>query len=142
VELSVIRQINWEPVQVVKIMKNIYQKITILSLIFFPFVTHAQSNVNELIGKFLAIVNRLVPLIIAIAVLAFLWGMLRYVVSDSPEKRKEAIGVIIYGVIAIFVMVSVWGLVNVLVDTFNFGPHNGVLQIKNPPFERLPPVVR
>ncbi|MBI4118299.1 MAG: hypothetical protein HY455_02070 [Parcubacteria group bacterium] len=75
-------------------------------------------NVGELISLFLQILGLLIPLIVTIALIAFLWGVFRYVIAKGPEDKKEAINVIAWGLIGLFVMVSVWGLVSVLSNTF------------------------
>ena len=47
--------------------------------------------------------------------LAILWGVFLYVTKGGDEeKRKEGQRFIAYGILALFVMVSIWGLVNVL----------------------------
>lgn len=95
-----------------------------LGLLLLPAVAGAAViDSNEGLGKILQFVGDLIatviPLIIGLAVLLFLWGVLKYVTSGGdPEKRTEARNTMIWGIIAIFVMVSVWGLVNILVDTF------------------------
>jgi hypothetical protein len=63
--------------------------------------------------------NRLIPFIIALTLLVFLWGIFKLVLSSNEDLRKEAIKLVTFGVIALFVMVSVWGLVNILISTFN-----------------------
>jgi predicted secreted protein len=40
------------------------------------------------------------------------------VATASPEKRKGARELMIYAVISVFVMVSLWGLVRLLAATF------------------------
>ena len=65
------------------------------------------------------ILNPLVILFVALAVFYFLWGVLKYIQSAGDEKsRKEGISMMTYGIIALFVMTAVWGLVNVLTNTF------------------------
>ncbi len=54
-----------------------------------------------------------------LTVLVFLWGLFQMVRSSDGAAREEARGYVIWGVVALFVMVSVWGLVNLLVRTFN-----------------------
>jgi len=71
-----------------------------------------------LINNLIFIIGLLIPLIIGIGVVLFLWGILKYVIAKGPEGKKNAIGIIVYGILAIFVMISVWGLVNVLSETF------------------------
>ncbi len=60
------------------------------------------------------LLGRLAPFIITLTLLTFLWGMFQLVRSGSEQSRKEGIQIIVFGVIALFVMVSVWGLVNLL----------------------------
>lgn len=64
--------------------------------------------------------NSIIPFIIGLGVLIFLIGVVQYVASgDNEEKREASRNMMIYGIIAIFVMVSVWGFVNILVKSFN-----------------------
>ncbi|MCC6290489.1 hypothetical protein IT398_00205 [Candidatus Nomurabacteria bacterium] len=73
--------------------------------------------VNTLITK---VLNPLSYLFLAVAVAYFLMGVLKYVrQSGSDDDREEGRKMMIYGIVALFVMVSVWGLVNVLGGTFN-----------------------
>lgn len=63
----------------------------------------------------------LVPLVFAIAFVVFIWGVFRFFIAGTEdEKAKEkARHLMLYGIIGFFVMVSVWGLVNILLGTFN-----------------------
>lgn len=64
----------------------------------------------------------LVPLVFAIALLVFVYGVVKYVIAaKDSHDREEGRMFMIYGIIALFVMVSVWGLVAVLANTFNIG---------------------
>lgn len=61
------------------------------------------------------ILQYVVPIVISLAVIVFIWGVLKFVMSAGNEDaRKEGRNLMIYGIIGIFVMVSVWGLVRVL----------------------------
>lgn len=63
--------------------------------------------------------NIIIPLIVGIAGLYFMWGIIKYITAgDSEESRTAARNMMIWGIIALFVMISVWGLVNILVETF------------------------
>jgi phosphoglycerol transferase MdoB-like AlkP superfamily enzyme len=73
------------------------------------------------------LINVVMPLIISLTVLVFIWGIFRMVTSSDGAAREEARGYITWGVVALFVMVSVWGLVNILVSSLhlnNTGPQN------------------
>jgi len=65
----------------------------------------------------------LVPLIFAIAFIVFLWGVYRYLIlgAANEEKRKEGQQFVMWGLIGFFIMVSVWGILNLLVNSLGFG---------------------
>lgn len=59
-------------------------------------------------------------LLIGLAVVFFLIGIVKFMFSaGDAEKRKEGRNMMIYGVIGMFVMISLWGLVNLLSETFD-----------------------
>lgn len=93
--------------------------MAVLSLAL-PF-TAAAANITNLDSIFRFIkdtLNTILPLIIAAAVVYFVWGMFSLFLAKDEDKSAKAKTTVIYGVIAIFVMVSVWGLVNILSSTF------------------------
>jgi len=67
--------------------------------------------------------NSLVPLIFAAAFIAFLWGVFQYFIlgGANEEKRKEGRVFILYGIIGLVVMLSIWGIVNLLTNSLSFG---------------------
>lgn len=68
------------------------------------------------------IVNPVVVFIVGLATVYFLWGSAKYILhSDDAKAREEGRNMMIHGIVAIFVMVSIWGFVNLLGETF-FGP--------------------
>ena len=78
------------------------------------------SGLYGLLAQVSDFVSRLIPFVIGLTVLFFLWGIFKLVFSaKDSEKREEARGYIVWGIIALAVMVSVWGLVNLLMSTFN-----------------------
>jgi len=73
-------------------------------------------NLQDVLKFFVDLINNyLVPLIISLALIYFLWGVAKYI-QKPDEKGRE---MILWGLIGLFVMVSVWGLVNLLGGTFN-----------------------
>ena len=103
-------------------MKKTFLKFGLLSVLGVPAIAGAQSigGILGLLAQANDLINRLIPFIIALTVLFFLWGILRFVMAGGDgEQRKEAQGYIVWGVVALFVMISVWGLVNILVRSVN-----------------------
>lgn len=73
------------------------------------------STINNALASVTELINSLIPIVISIALLLFLIGIVRYVTAGGDEEaRAAARGMIIFGIIALFVMVSVWGFVNIL----------------------------
>ena len=94
----------------------------------FPTVALAQVySANQGIGGLFtlagAYMDRIVPFIIALAVVFFIYNVFVYAIvgASDEEKRTEARTRMVWGIIGIFVMVSVWGLVAILQSTFNLG---------------------
>lgn len=67
--------------------------------------------------------NVAVPLIFAIAFIVFLYGVAKsYIFSHGePGDVEEGHKLILWGIIGFVVMVSLWGLVNVVANTFGLG---------------------
>ncbi len=62
----------------------------------------------------------LVPLLFAIAFIMFLYGVAKaYIFSGGDaSKREEGHKLILWGIIGFVVMISLWGLVNIVANTF------------------------
>ena len=105
----------------------------------FPFIASAQAATLDTgwftdalttLGNFL---DLLVPFLVGLAVVLFLWGVLTYVMAGADdEKKKNARNFMIWGIIAIFVMVSVWGIIEILTNLF------GTNVVTPPPTPQLP----
>ena len=91
-------------------MKTI-AKAAILLITLFPTAAFAQGRIVYLLGDVSHIVNVLIGLVAAIALLVFFWGLVKFISTTSAEGKAEGKSFMIWGVIALFVMVSVWGLV-------------------------------
>ncbi|OHB08766.1 MAG: hypothetical protein A3I19_02205 [Candidatus Zambryskibacteria bacterium RIFCSPLOWO2_02_FULL_38_13] len=83
-----------------------------------------------LINKFINIGARIIPLMAAIAFLAFVWGVAKYIKSAGSEKdSKDSKNLLIWGIVGLFVMVTIWGIVSFLKSDLGFGSDVGVPQI-------------
>ena len=74
-----------------------------------------------------AILNRIVPLIISIAIVYFIWEVFQYTIAGDEDKKKAAKQGMVWGIIGIFVMVSIWGLVAILQATFGTSGVTGTI---------------
>ncbi len=77
------------------------------------------------------ILGYILPVLLALGVVYFVWGVVTYVIADGEEAKKKGKDMIIYGIIGFAVIISLWGLVGIVVRTFrtnNKAPTSGELQ--------------
>lgn len=75
-------------------------------------------------STFIYLINSvLVPLLFAVAFIMFLYGVAKaYIFSGGNEESiKEGHKLILWGLIGFVVMISLWGLVNIIANTFGLG---------------------
>jgi hypothetical protein len=76
------------------------------------------SNVQRLIEQIGEIIDMLIPIVFALALLTFFWGLVRFIFAAGGEEAKETgKRLMIGGLIALFVMSAVWGIVRLLAET-------------------------
>ncbi|MBL1434329.1 hypothetical protein COB87_002050 [Candidatus Wolfebacteria bacterium] len=61
-----------------------------------------------------------IPLLMSLVLLIFMWGVVQYffIKKEDPEARIEGAKFMMWGVIAFAVIVSMWGLVSLLLNSF------------------------
>lgn len=92
-------------------------------------ITGAQTNIQNILCKFGDILNAILPILIALGVVYFVWGVITYVIADDAEAKKSGRDRIIFGIIGLAVIIGVWGLVKILTNTFGL---NGTQTITVP----------
>jgi len=66
------------------------------------------------------LIKAIVPFLFSLATVAFIWGVIQFYLNpENEEKRKKGKSFIIGGLIALFVMLSMWGIVAVITETFD-----------------------
>lgn len=75
----------------------------------------------ELIKSVGGLVNSLIAIVIGLALLAFFWGLAKFIFNVSGDEKsiEEGKRIMIWGIITLFVMVSVWGIVGFLQGELN-----------------------
>ena len=65
---------------------------------------------------------------------ALFWGLLRFFFlnADDVEKKSKGNQFMIWGIVALAVMLSVWGLVGILGSTFGLGTGSVLPQVVPP----------
>lgn len=104
--------------------------LSILTLALTPVLAFAQGaapvtrTVDGFLNYVIYLAGRALPLLILSAVVLLLFGIVKTFFWNSGEKKEEGKSFIIWGIVALFVMVSVWGLVNILRSTFQLDNNN------------------
>ena len=112
---------------ITKFIKQVIKVRFVLVVLFLtsPVFVMAAGTLNGIEDAALELLNSIIPVFVAAAVVFFLWSVLKYVNSgDNVEVRIQARGLMVYGVVAIFVLVSVWGFVGLLDGVFNLDNSN------------------
>lgn len=78
---------------------------------------------REAMVSIVSLINTvLIPIIFAISFVAFLYFVFKYFIlgATNEAERKKGLPYVLWSLLALFVMISVWGLVQLLLNTFGF----------------------
>ena len=76
-------------------------------------------SIYNLLTKLENIISTIIGIMFPLATAIFLWGAIEYILAGGDEKKlKDARQKIIYGIIGLFLMVAVWGIVRAIVTSF------------------------
>lgn len=96
--------------------------ITGAALLSVPMLTFAQgANAFSILATLRAFIDRLIPFLIAAGLAYFIYGVVKYVIAGDADDKEKAKKVIIQGLIGLFIMLSVWGIIGVFQRTFQVG---------------------
>lgn len=96
----------------------------VLAALVAPAFAFAQTinSVQSLAQWIITFINTIaVPLVFAISFIVFIWGVAETFIlgRGNEEKAAEGRSLIIWGIVGFVAMVAVWGLVNILLGSFN-----------------------
>ena len=100
-------------------MKKVLTTVGVSGVLYLlPVVALAQfGKISTLGGNVAKFINDiLVPLVFALAFLLFLWGVFKFFFwgGGDETKREEGKQLMLWAVIGFVLMVSIWGIVNLL----------------------------
>jgi len=110
--------------------------VAAVAVLLVPFNTFAVGLIDEtpvaggnnefanFIANTLSFINDyLVPFVLALAFLAFIWGVFKFFVlgGSDEEKQKEGKSLIIYSLVGFIVILSLYGIISLLVDGLGTG---------------------
>lgn len=74
------------------------------------------------------ILAAIIPIIFALALMFFLWGVMKFIRASDSTKKEEGRKFIIAGLIGLFVMTSLWGIISIVSTTLGTGSAVPLLQ--------------
>jgi len=115
------------------------KKVLVVSALLYavPFLAFADVlDTSKGIGKVIALltglVNALIPLLVGAALVAFFWGLVLYIFKDAGEGGGPGKKLMIWSLVALFVMVSVWGIIRLAQESL------GITGSETVPVPRVP----
>mgnify|MGYP001558613358 FL=1 len=79
------------------------------------------SKIQDVLNYITCFVSKsILPLIFTVAIVLFVWGIVQFFIIGSGEEAKRTQGkqFMIWGILAMAVILSLWGLVRILGSTF------------------------
>lgn len=89
---------------------------------FLPSIAFAQqiTDANTLTTKLTNLGNTFIGILIAFAVIWIIVNVVRFIIkADDPGARGPIQSAILWGIVGLFVILSIWGLVRILTNTFS-----------------------
>ena len=100
------------------------KRIITIALVLLPTLAYAQMlrDIDSVAQKASNIGDLIIKLAIALAVVWIVVSVVRYLIigADNEEARAKGGQSILYGVIGFFVILSIWGIVALLTNSFRF----------------------
>ena len=91
-----------------------YKKISTVA-VFLSAPLFAHADVFDILDQGISFFTELVPIFVGIAVLVFFWGIIKFISNAGDEKAiEEGKQFMIWGMVAIFFIVTFWGIVGIL----------------------------
>ncbi len=112
------------------------KKVIYAALSFAPMIAFAQnlSGLSNLVTQFGQIIAKIIPIVFAIAIIYFFWGVVQFLrAAGDPKAKEQAQNHMIYGIIGIAVMVSIYGLVAWLQSTLLGSTSSGTVVLPTVP---------
>lgn len=117
-------------------MKKLFTSAYALAF-FMPLLALAQfGEIDDFFGDISGFINNvLIPLLFAIALLMFLYGVFSYFIigKNQEDKKSEGRSYMIWSIAGFVVMVSVFGIVNLIAGGLGFSDDEEIDNIPNVP---------
>jgi len=123
------------------IMKKIVTLLPVTMLALMPFTALAAEENFGKLGTFVREIGgfinaTLIPILLALAFLVFIVGAVRFFLlagKDNAEAQKKGKSLMLYGLLAFVLIISIWGIVNLIANGLGFTNKEGDVKIPAAP---------
>lgn len=99
-----------------------------------------------LVNLSVEVINPIIKVLFALAIVYFLYGVAKFLMNqEDEESRTSGKKHMLWGIVGIFIMMAVWGIMNLVIATLNISdinPQTGVVDLQDynpPPIKVGPP---
>lgn len=80
------------------------------------------STFKDFVDIFLDLIKVTIPVISGLTLLTFFWGLAKFIMAVGGDEKAVAEGknLMIWGILGLFVMLTIWGILHFLTDQFGF----------------------
>jgi len=76
-------------------------------------------NLSDIISILIKIVNEATNIVVLLAFLFFAWGISQFILNaNNQEKRQKAKGILVWGIVILFLIISINGIIYIITGTF------------------------
>lgn len=103
-----------------------------------PMLAFAQyipggTNASSLFEDTVTFLNRLVPVLVTVAVVLLIFNVIRFVIFKKEGNAKALQDVILWNVIGLFIILAIWGIIAFLSSSLGIGIGGSSLPVPQPP---------
>ena len=96
---------------------KIYYSLMILVFLVPQVSFAAFDKIKGLLKDFKSLLDLIIPITFALALIFFFWGLAQFIRSVSDKTIEEGKNRMKWGIVALFVMVSIWGIIKYIGDS-------------------------
>ncbi|OHA33956.1 MAG: hypothetical protein A2928_02460 [Candidatus Taylorbacteria bacterium RIFCSPLOWO2_01_FULL_45_15b] len=93
-------------------MLNLLKIFLVLAIILLNPRRAGAAGLFDSLREFQNLLSLLIPISFMLALIFFFWGVVKFIASAGSEEAKtEGKNIMVWGVVVLFIMSSVWGIV-------------------------------
>jgi hypothetical protein len=80
------------------------------------------TNFKTFVDGIRALILYAIPIVGSLGLLAFFWGLAKFIINAGGDAKthQEGRNLMVWGLVALFLMVSIWGIIRFLQGEFGF----------------------